>query len=180
MEGEPLTLAGLNDLVRGWLAAIDAKKLSGFDESRAERFKREAPLLQGLPGSVFDVRHDIPVLVSRESLICHASNSYSVPPEHIGAMITLKVHPFDREAELMGPAGSIRRFQLSPEGSKSRLFFPEDRQALHQRWDEDRARLARIRKPKVAKTKARNPQVEVCPPSLYDELFPVEPMAATV
>jgi len=179
MEGESLTLGGLNDLVRGWLLAVDAKKLSGFDESRKERFRREAPLLQSLPGTAFDVRHDIPVLVSRESLIRHATNSYSVPPEHIGTMLTLKVHPFDREAELFGPAGSIRRFQLSPEGAKGRLFFPEDRAAIHRRWDADRARLARIRTPKVPKTKAKDSEVEVCPPSRFDELFPAESLAAT-
>ena len=30
MEGETLSLAGLNDQVRGWLAMIDAKRLSGL------------------------------------------------------------------------------------------------------------------------------------------------------
>ena len=178
-EGETLTLAGLNEQVRGWLAAVNAKKLSGFEESRAERFGREAPLLQHLPGTVFDVRQDVPVLVSRESLIRHASNSYSVPPEHIGAMLTLKIHPLDREAELFGPAGSIRRFQLSLEGAKSRFFFPEDRRAIHKRWDEDRARLARVRKPKVPKTKVKDPEVAVCPPSRFDELFAESALVVT-
>jgi transposase len=179
MEGESLSLAGLNDQVRGWLAMIDRKKLSGFDESRAERFAREQPVLQALPLLPFDVRRDIPVLVNRESLILHETNSYSVPPEHIGTMLTLKIHPFENAAEVFGPKGSIRQFPLSADGAKVKRFFPEDREAIRKRWDADRARLARVRKPRVRRIRIQQPEVEVRPPAIYDDLFAGPALAVT-
>jgi transposase len=177
MEGAALSLAGLNDQVRGWLAVIDAKKLSGFDESRVVRFARERPSLQALPLAPFDARKDVPVLVNRESMIMYETNGYSVPPEHIGTMLTLKVHPFESEAELYGPSGSIRRFPLSAVGAKVKHFFPEDREAIRKRWDADRARLARVRKPKVPRIRMTQPEVDVRPAAVYEALF-VEPASA--
>jgi hypothetical protein len=179
MEGETLSLAGLNDHVHGWLATIDAKKLSDFNESRAERFARERPMLQSVSLLPFDAWKDIPVLVNRESMIRYGMNSYSVPPQHIGTMLTLKIHPFGSEAEVLGPAGSIRRFPLAADGARIKRFFPEDREALRKRWDADRARLARIRKPKAPRIRIQQPEVEVRPPAVYDELFAEHPLAVT-
>lgn len=179
VEGETLTLAGLNDHVHGWLTAIDAKKLSGFDESRADRFARERPQLQALTLLPFDARRDVPVLVNRESLIRHETNSYSVPPENIGTMLTLKVHPFESEAEVFGAEGSIRRFSLSPDGAQIKRFFPEDREAIRKRWDADRARLARVRKPRVPRLKIPQPEVAVRPTAVYEALFPACTVAVT-
>ena len=180
MEGETLSLAGLNDQVRGLLSMVDAKKLSGFDESRAERFARERPTLQGLALLPFDARREVPVLVNRESLIQYETNGYSVPPEHIGLMLTLKVHPFENTAEIVGPSGSIRQFPLSSDGSKTKRFFPDDREAIRKRWESDRARLATIRKQRVPKRKEGQPEVEVRPPAAYDDLFADRALAVTV
>ncbi|MFZ4618362.1 MAG: IS21 family transposase [Rectinemataceae bacterium] len=174
-----LTLAGLNDQVCLWLAMIDAKKLSGFDDSRAERFSRERPLLKIPTLLPFDARREVPVLVNRESLIRHDTNSYSVPPEHIGTMLTLKVQPFGNEVEVFGLRGSIRRFLLTPHGTKAKFFFPEDREAIRKRWDADRARLARVRKPRVPRIKAQEPEVQVRPPAVYDALFAENVLAVT-
>ena len=179
MDGETLSLAGLNDQVRGWLVTINAKRLSGFDESRDARFSREQPMLQTPSLLPFDTRRDIPVLVNRESLIRHETNSYSVPPEHIGRMLTLKVHPFESSVELFGPEGSIRRFQLSPAGAKIKHFFPEDREAIRKRWDADRARMARVRKPRSPRIRILQPEVEVRPTSAYEALFSPATMAVT-
>lgn len=179
MEGETLSLARLNDQVREWLAMVDAKKLSGFDESRSERFTRERLHLQLVTPQPFDARRDIPVLVSRESLITHETNGYSVPPEHIGSMLTLKVHPLGTSAEVFGPSGSIRRFPLSPEGAKVKRFFPEDREAIRRRWDADRIRLERARKPRAPKRAQTQPEVEGRSPTRYEELIRDGAMAAT-
>jgi len=177
MEGETLSLAGLNDQARRWLAAIDEKKLSDFNESRADRYCRERPMLQPCSLLPFDARKDIPVLVNRESLIQHETNSYSVPPQHIGTMLTLKIHPFESKAEVFGPEGSIRRFPLAADGARIKRVFPDDLEALRKRWEADRARLARIRKPRVSRVRTQQPEVEVRPPSVYDELF-AEPVLA--
>jgi hypothetical protein len=178
MEGQTLSLGALGDQVKLWLATINAKKLSGFDESRAERFIREKPLLQKLSPFSFDARKDVPVLVNRESMIRYETNSYSVPPEHIGQLLLLKVHPFEADAEVIGPEGSIRRFPLAQDGSKTKRLFPADREELQKRWDADRARLARVRKPRVPKSQNSSPEVEVRPTSAYEELFADQAMAA--
>jgi transposase len=179
MEGVSLSLAGLNDQVRGWLAMVDQKRLSGFDESRAERFSRERPALQALSLVPFDARRDIPVLVNRESLIRYETNSYSVPPEHIGTMLTLKIHPFGCSAEVFGPEGSIRQFSLVADGARIKRFFPEDRDAMRRRWEADRTRLARVRAPRVRRIRNQHPEVEVRPPAVYDELFAGATLAVT-
>ena len=177
MDGVTLSLEGLNDQVSGWLAMVDAKRLSGFDESRTERFGREQTMLQPQSVLPFDARMDIPVLVNRESLIRYGTNSYSVLPQHIGRMLTLKVHPFDNSAEVFGPEGSIRRFLLSPDGAKIKTFFPEDREAIRKRWEADRARMARVRKPKAPRIRMLQPEVEVRPTSAYEALFSPDCMA---
>jgi transposase len=179
MDAETLSLAGLNDQVRGWLAMVDDKRLSGFEESRDDRFAREKSMLRPHSLVPFDARREVPVLVNRESLIRYETNSYSVPPEHIGRMLTLKVHPFESSAEVFGSEGSIRRFQLSPDGAKITYFFPEDREAIRTRWDADRARMARVRKPRAPRIKLLQPEVEVRPTSSYEALFSPATMAVT-
>lgn len=171
MEGEPLSLASLNDKVRGWLTTIDGRKLSDFNESRADRFARERQALQAVNPLPFDARREIAVLVNRESLIQYGMNSYSVPPQHIGMMLTLKIPPLGGDTELFGPAGSIRRFPLAAEGERIKRFFPEDREALRKRWDADRARLVRVRKPRAPRIKTKEPEVEIRLPAVYDDLF---------
>ncbi len=179
MEGEILSLAGLNDKVRGWLATIDGKKLSDFNEGRADRFARELPVLQQVSTLPFDTRRETAVHVNRESLIRYGMNSYSVPPEHIGKTLTLMVPPLGGDAEVIGPAGSIRSFPLAVEGARIKHFFPEDREALQKRWNADRARLARVRKPRVPKIRPTEPEVEIRPPATYDDLFADSSLAVT-
>jgi hypothetical protein len=127
----------------------------------------------------FDARKDIPVLVNRESLILYETNSYSVPPEHIGTMLTLKIHPFNNEAEVFCSGGSIRQFPLSADGAKIKCFFPEDREAIQKRWDADRARLARVRKPRVPRKRIEQPEVDVRSPAVYEDLFDERALAVT-
>ncbi|MDP2791685.1 MAG: hypothetical protein Q8O15_08030 [Rectinemataceae bacterium] len=170
MGGETLSLAGLNDHVHGWLSMVDEKNLSGFAESRATRFAREQPVLQPLTALPFDARMDVPVMVSRESLIRHETNSYSVPPEYIGHVLLLKVHPFETCAEVFGPDRSIRRFPLAAGGSRTTRFFPDDRTALHAQWSRDRARQTRIRRP-AARTTPPEVDVESRSTMTYEILF---------
>jgi len=176
MEDAVLSLAELNGKVLSWLAEVDGKTLSGFNESRSERFAREQPLLKPVSAVPFDARREIPVQVSRDSMIRHETNSYSVPPEYIGQVLLLKVHPFNVEAEVLSTDRSIRTFPLTAAGAKEKRMFPADREALTKRWEKDRARIARVRRPK-APVERRNTEVEVRSPSTYDGLF-VERAAA--
>ena len=158
MEGGELSLSELNSQVKGWLADIDCKPLSQFAESRAQRFLREKSALRHLPVTDCDVREEIPVAVNRESMIGYQTNSYSVPPQYIGELLTLKVDPLSHEAEILGSQGSIRHLQLCPAGSRQRIVFPEDRAAMQLRWQQDRNRTARRRAPRKH---ALRPAVEV-------------------
>jgi transposase len=172
MEGEELSLAGLNDKVQGWLAMIDEKPLSGFSESRAVRYAREAPVFGMVPGTAFDARREIPLMVNRESMIRHETNSYSVPPEYIGQMLVLKVHPFTTEATVFSADRMIRTFSLAPAGARERRMDPSDLQALTTRWARDAVRVARQRRPK-ASAEQRDTTVDVRSPSVYDGLCTV-------
>jgi transposase len=180
MEGETLSLAELNDKVTLWLAMVDDKDLADFSESRATRFGRENEFLLALPQDPFDVCGEEPVLVNRESLIRYETNSYSVPPQYIGTMLSLKVHPLSGAAEICGPTGSIRHIQLSPKGARLTNFTPEDRESIRKRWEADRTRLARIRTRKVRRVRAQAPDVEVRLPAVYDELFSTPAQAVSV
>jgi hypothetical protein len=180
MEGETLSLADLNDKVSIWLATVDGKNLADFNESRATRFSRELVVLQPLPQESFDVSGEVPVLVNRESLIRYETNSYSVPPQYIGSMLSLKIHPLNGAAEICGPEGSIRHIQLSLKGARLTNFNPEDRDAIRKRWEADRTRLARIRTRKARRIRVQVPDVEVRAPAVYDELFDTPVQAASV
>jgi transposase len=169
LEGQNLCLAELNAQVKDWLAAVDEKPLVDFGESRRERFKREQAALKPVRTTPCDVRQEIPVAVNRESMIRYQTNSYSVPPQYIGQLLTLKVDLLTLEAELYGPQGSLRRFTLSGAGSRQRIMFSEDRQALLKCWEEDRRRTARRRCPRKSRTEA-SVEVQVRSPLDY-ELF---------
>ena len=177
LEGQDLSLAELNSRVREWLARIDAKPLLDFGESRQQRFLREQPALKPLINIPCDVREEIAVAVNRESMIRYQTNSYSVPPEHIGALLTLKVSPLNGQAEVLGSQGSLRCFALSPAGAKRRVVFPEDREAMRLRWEQDRRRTARRRSPRKHRQQAVV-EVQVRSPSEYEPF--AEPVSGGV
>ncbi|WP_213996521.1 IS21 family transposase [Tepidanaerobacter syntrophicus] len=174
MDGSTLSLEMLNTDVVSWLSNIDEKPLTDFTESRLERFAREKPLLKILPARRFDARHEIPLGVNRESMISYETNRYSVPPEWIGKLITLKVDPLSREAEIFGPKGSLRQFTLQPAGARQRVFFPEDRELLRRRWVHDRQAVARRRVPRRRLSITKYIDVEVRSPAAY-AIFAEEP-----
>jgi hypothetical protein len=177
LEGQSLSLAELNSRVREWLSSIDGKPLAEFNESRQQRFLREQSALKAVSVIPCDLREEIPVAVNRESMIRYQTNSYTVPPEHIGELLTLKVSPINGEAEVFGPQGSIRSFTLCPAGAKQRVVFPEDRQAMRLRWEKDRRSAARRRTPPKRRER---PAVEVQArsPSEYEPF--VGPLSAEV
>ena len=176
MDGARLSLEALNTDVMSWLSHIDVKPLSDFNQSRLERFEREKPLLQMLPATAFDARREIPLGVNRESMITYETNRYSVPPEWIGQLLTLKVDPLSREAEIFSPRGLLRRFSLKPAGARERVFFPEDHELVRRRWAHDRLTIARRRIPRRRHTLTKQIDVEVRSPAAY-AIFAEEPDA---
>ncbi len=110
--------------------------------------------------------------MSRESTIQFETNRYSVPPQYIGETLTVKIDPFCRQAELQYRGNPIRSFFLAPSGSRLRIYVPEDRRALAERWEKE---LARQQERKLMSRKKHrhtaNPEVEVRSPVFYDSLI---------
>jgi hypothetical protein len=125
--------------------------------------------LRPLPIESCDVREQVPVAVNRESMIRYQTNSYSAPPEHIGQVLMLNVDPLGHGAELCGPQGTVRTFALAAAGARQRIVFPEDREAMHQRWKQDRQRTARRRAPRRRKQTPAI-EVEVRSPAEYEPI----------
>jgi transposase len=169
MDGLPLCLAELNVQVTGWLKDIDEKPLAQFSQSRNDRFLLEKAALRPLPIDSCDVREQTAVAVNRESMIRYQTNSYSVPPEHIGQVLMLNVDPLGHGAELCGPQGTVRTFVLAAAGARQRIVFPEDLEAMRHRWKQDRDRTARRRTPR---RRQRTPaiEVEVRSPAEYEPI----------
>ena len=141
-------------------------------ESRNERFIREKPYLQPLPAFPFDSRDIHEVYVSRESYITFETNRYSVPPEFIGEMLTLKVNYMTYDAEIFAGEKSIRRFILEEKGSRKTTTLPEDRSAILKLWEKQR--MKRLRR-ETARKKVRRSEreTEVRDPSFYERIMEV-------
>ena len=171
LEGVPLTVDGLNEAKVSWLEGIEKKPLRELGASRAERFGVERPYLSALPSVAYDFRRVVRPIVSRESTIELETNRYSVPPQYIGETLTVKIDPFCRLAELLAAGDVIRTFYLAPAGSRARIYDAEDRRALIERWEKDRARQ-QARRPSGRKKHHHrvHPEVEVRSPVLYDSL----------
>jgi transposase len=167
MDSSCLSLEALNTDVMSWLSAIDGKPLADFNESRSERFEREKPLLKALPALRFDARRELPLGVNRESMITYETNRYSVPPEYIGQLVTLKVDPLSHEAELFGPRGSLRRFALQPAGARKKVVYPEDYERLRRRWAHDRRAVSQRRTPRRRQALLKHLEVEIRSPAAY-------------
>ncbi|MBN1241863.1 MAG: IS21 family transposase [Spirochaetales bacterium] len=148
MEGRELSLSNLNAEIGAWIDTISSKTIVDLGENRAARFERERPELKSLPATDFDVRTELPLHVGREGTIRHEGNRYTVPAALIGELVSLLVHPLNRNVELRFPDGNARRFVLAAAGSHARVEFPGDGSTLLRRWREDRERTARRRRPR--------------------------------
>jgi len=171
VEGEPLSIAFLNEAVKEWLVKADAKPMGDLKETRNERFMRERAHLRKLPGVDFDTREEVPVVVSRESLVRFESNWYSVHPENIGKMLVLRVDRLKQEADIVADGVTLKTVRLCEAGLRLKWFDPADKAAILKRWEADRDRCERYRRPKK-KHPHRDLSVEVSvrSPAQYDVL----------
>jgi transposase len=154
-------LDALNETAHKWCGQICQNLLRDFQETRAQRFEHEKGYLKPLPEIRYDFRDTHEPIVSRESLVTFETNRYSVPPEFIGLHLTLKVDPLEGVAEILDGTKSIRVFKLEKNGSRKKIFTPEDEAAIMKLWTaqkEDRMRkLERKQKVKAVQTETRSP-----------------------
>jgi len=149
-----LKLDELNEKVLAWIATIRQKPIRELESSRAQRFLQEKPCLIPLPEKRFDCRKNIPVRVSRESLICYQSNWYSVPPELIGKELVLAVDPFLPVARIDYQDRFIRDIELAVQEKHRRFWRDEDKKALYELWEKQQRRNA-------SKTMLKQPETDV-------------------
>ena len=158
------SLDELDEAVKTWLkTTVGPKKLRDFGESRDVRFERESHRLGKLPTTPMDCRAVVEAIVSRESFISVNGKRYSVPPEHVGKTLSVKVDLVRREAELFDGKTSLRKFGLS-EGQETRVWLFDDREKIHAAWEKrNRSEAPKIRR-KITPPEA----LDTRDPSFYD------------
>lgn len=85
-------------------------------ERPCERLEREKPALQPLPASGYDTRIYRSVYVTHQARVSFQANTYSVPPRHVGQMLTLKASPerlwlYDGDIEVASHVRTYGRFK---------------------------------------------------------------------
>ena len=160
---DELTLDYLNEKVIDWLKYIDEKEMREFKESRATRFEREKSFLGILPALPFESREILELQVNNESFIHIDSNRYSVPPEFIQDVLTVKIDAYRNEAELFSGQKSIRKFNLEKKGERKKIWVSDDKKALYDLWKKQQTKEKRAPQEVIQ-------DVEIRKPSFYDSL----------
>lgn len=168
-----LTLEELDAQMLAWLEKVDSKILRDFGMTRLQRFRQEAAVLRELPAFPYDTREVHELVVHRDSTIVFEGNRYSVPPENIRQMVTLKADTRTGTAAVYSGNILLRDFPLEKSGSHARMMFTDDEAALKKVWEKQRTE--RERREAIARRKKaeKEQRVDVETRSLtnYDFLF---------
>jgi transposase len=77
-----------------WLRDVANVRIHQTTRERPiDRFERERDLLQRVPSFPYDTRICRPVSVSHQNRVNFQGNTYTVPPEYVGRVLTLKAGP---------------------------------------------------------------------------------------
>lgn len=163
-KGRCLDLTELNEAVLRWIKEISIPVIQGLNESRKKRFNHEKQFLIPLPKLSFDCRRAEPLRVSTESLVRVRSNWYSVPPEYIGKILTLKIDPMTGIADLLDSDNLIRSFKVILDKRNQRFYLKEHQDSLRELWNKQR--LPRKRREKIP-----GPDISIRSPQAYEDLF---------
>lgn len=133
---DTLCLDGLDESAAKWIAdVVGPKLLREFGESRNLRFDREKLFLGKLSAASMECRELRECLVTRESFIFLDGKRYSVPPEHVGKKLSVRVDLVKREAELFDGAKSLRKFSLAQPGGETQVWLFDDRAKVQASWE---------------------------------------------
>jgi hypothetical protein len=114
----------------------------------------------------------MPARVSTEALVRVKSNWYSVPPEYIGATLTVKIDPLANIAQVLDGQQVVTSFAVIVDEKNQRLYQREHRMALMQLW------RTQYRTPKP-KRRVRIPaDVSTRSPGEYDRIFALSEVAS--
>lgn len=87
------SLEDLRQQARAWCDQTANQRLHASTRARpAERLLVERPRLRALPVRPFDTDLVLPLIVSKEARVHLDTNTYSVPPEHVGKTVFLRAN----------------------------------------------------------------------------------------
>lgn len=161
-----LAIADLNDKALEWIESIMDKKISGFGESRRERFASDKAALKDMPALDLDLRQSVVLTVNRESCIVFETNKYSIHPDFIGRNVCLRIDAVKRTAEVFDGMTPVRAIELFAPGERRTSMRDDDRAEILKRHDRDRKKRLRLVKREVKRKQSA--EVDVRHPSFYD------------
>ncbi len=124
-----------------WLNQIANVRLHATTGERpVDRFEREKPVLQPLHSVVPDTRLCRSVYVTHQARVALQGNTYSVPPQYVGQMLTLKAAPdrvwlYDQDREVASHPRSYGRYRDVEDSKHARAIL-----ALKQKGHLDKQR----------------------------------------
>lgn len=142
------SISELNRAIGAWLEQVNQEELREFSQTRGQRFEEEKChlrpwILEAAP----DVRMRLDLTVSREGLVTYETNRYSVPAEHLGRQIILRIHPLSRVVEFLCGTNVLYATTLEPPGAFRKIIRPEDALSLKRRWEKENRPSKTIRLP---------------------------------
>jgi transposase len=106
------SLEDLRRQARAWCTQTANQRLHATTRARpAERLLVERPRLRALPERAFDTDLVLPLIVSKEARVHLDTNTYSVPPEHVGKTVHLRAD--DTTVRILGDGVELARHARS-------------------------------------------------------------------
>jgi hypothetical protein len=141
LAGRPLTgLDALNADVRQWLDTVANVRLHGSTHRQpVELFAAEKAALRPLPVVPYDVAVIRPGRANSQFRVIVETNRYSVPAEHAGAAVTLKLYPghvcvYRREKLIARHARGYDRHQDVEDPEHPKALLQQRRRAADQKF----------------------------------------------
>jgi hypothetical protein len=106
-----------------WLTAVNTRPSRATDLAPNDRLAEEAAKGGVLP----DTAHDYGFLrsgrIGREALVAVEGNQYSVPVQHVGALVTVRLHR--QRVVIWRDAERLAEHERAPDGAHRRIVLPE-------------------------------------------------------
>lgn len=126
-----------------WLRDVANVRVHGTTHERPiDRFEHERELLQPVPAVPFDTRICRPATVSHQIRVKFQTNTYTVPPGHVGRVLTLKAGPdrvwiYDGDREVASHVRRYGRFQeVEDPAHLKAILATKPRGTIHKERDE--------------------------------------------
>jgi transposase len=114
-----------------WLTSVNTRPSRATDVAPNDRLREEAKQGGALPATAHDYGFFRPVQVTREGLVWVEGNQYSVPVQHVGAPVGVRVHA--ERIVIWRDADKIAEHRRAEEGAHRRIVEPSHFALLFER-----------------------------------------------